>query len=82
MLLLLKKKRKKDFKLIEATEVKPRVNKKDLPDPGIELGSPALQVGVFTSWATRDVCVCVCVWKSLSRVWLCDSMDCIVHGIL
>ena len=49
MLLLLKKKKKKDFKLIEATEVKPRVNKKDLPDPGIELGSPALQVGVFTS---------------------------------
>ena len=43
------KKKKKDFKLIEATEVKPRVNKKDLPDPGIELGSPALQVGVFTS---------------------------------
>ena len=21
-------------------------------------------------------------WKSLSRVWLCDPMDCIVHGIL
>ena len=46
---IIKKKKKKDFKLIEATEVKPRVNKKDLPDPGIELGSPALQVGVFTS---------------------------------
>ena len=43
MLLLLKKKRKKDFKLIEATEVKPRVNKKDLLDPGIEPRSPASQ---------------------------------------
>ena len=21
-------------------------------------------------------------WKSLSRVWLCDPMDCRVHGIL
>ena len=25
----------------------------DLPDPGIELGSPALQTGAFTIWATR-----------------------------
>ena len=24
----------------------------------------------------------MCVWKSLSRVWLCDPMDYTVHGIL
>ena len=23
-----------------------------------------------------------CEWKSLSRVWLCDPMDCTFHGIL
>ena len=26
----------------------------DLPDPGPELGSPALQVGFFPCWATRE----------------------------
>ena len=26
----------------------------DLPDPGIEPGSPALQVDFFTSWGTRE----------------------------
>ena len=32
---------------------------------------------VYTQWNTEKW-----KWKSLSWVWLCDPMDCIVHGIL
>ena len=35
----------------------------DLPNPGIEPGSPVLARGFFTIWATREahMCTCVCV---------------------
>ena len=42
----------------------------DLPDPGIEFRSPTGRF--FTVWA-----ICCLV---ISRVWLCDPVDCILPG--
>ena len=70
----------------------------DLPDPGIEPRSPALQADSLQSeppgkplW--KDLATTgkkrkkiwdphKVKWKSLSHVWLCDPMDYTVHGIL
>ena len=67
MLLLLKKKRKKDFKLIEATEVKPRVNKKDFLTQELNWGL------LHCRWESLPaelpgMCVCVYVCESHSVV--------------
>ena len=59
----------------------------DLPDPGVEPRSPALQADALRSEPPGEpeplrVCVCVCVYvcKSLSCVQLCDPMDCSPPG--
>ena len=46
----------------------------DLPNPGIEPGSPALQTDAFTIW------VCVVKVKSQSCPTLCNPVDCSLLG--
>ena len=52
-----------------------------LPDPGIELWSPALQADSFTNWAIREAPK-VKVKVAQSCLTLCNPMDYTVHGIL
>ena len=66
----------------------------DLPNPGIEPGSPPLQAHSLPIWVTREaqslwegllnVCVCVCVCVSaqlLSHVWLFTTPWTVPHQV-
>ena len=58
----------------------------DLPNPGIKLGSPELQVNSLPTEESGSPGHHKVKVKSLSCVWLCDPMDCnlpvfSVHGI-
>ena len=44
----------------------------DLPDPGIEPGSPALQTDAFTFWATREAQLYEKVWL---KVWPASCLE-------
>ena len=64
----------------------------DLPNPGIEPGSPPLQAHSLPIWVTREaqslwegllnVCVCVCVSAQLlSHVWLFTTSWTVPHQV-
>ena len=58
----------------------PFPSSEDLPNPGIETGSPPLQLDSLPAELPGKPKVKVKVAQSCPT--LCDSMDCIVHGIL
>ena len=47
----------------------------DLPDPGIELGSPALHADSLPAELPGKACVCLCVKSLQSCPTLCNPMD-------
>ena len=53
----------------------------DCSDPGIKLGSPALQADSLPSEPPRKP-ICICVKVDQSSPPVCNSMDYTVHGIL